>query len=58
VWWITLLPVISLLAVLVMVFWTLIYYLRAITEERHLRADAEYQQYMRKVSWKFIPGIW
>jgi protein-S-isoprenylcysteine O-methyltransferase Ste14 len=34
-----------------------VYYLRAITEERHLRKDAEYRAYARKVRYRFIPGI-
>jgi protein-S-isoprenylcysteine O-methyltransferase Ste14 len=34
-----------------------IYYWRAITEERHLRRDAEYRAYARRVRYRFIPGI-
>ena len=34
-----------------------IYYLRAITEERHLRKDAEYRAYAARVRYRFIPGI-
>lgn len=34
-----------------------IYYWRAITEERHLARDPEYQAYMKKVPWRFIPGV-
>jgi protein-S-isoprenylcysteine O-methyltransferase Ste14 len=38
--------------------WTLIYVLRAITEERHLLLlDNGYAQYMEKVKWRFIPGV-
>ena len=37
--------------------WTLIYALRAITEERHLSKDPEYKQYMEKVKYRFIPHI-
>lgn len=38
--------------------WTLIYVLRAITEERHLLKDPEYKQYMEKVKYRFIPYVW
>lgn len=38
--------------------WSAIYYLRAITEERHLSKDPEYRQYTAQVRYKFIPGIW
>ena len=34
-----------------------LYYLRAITEERHLSKDPEYRAYMQKVPWRFIPGV-
>lgn len=38
--------------------WNLIYYLRAVTEERHLLNDRDYAAYCRRVRYKFIPGIW
>ena len=38
--------------------WTLVYVLRALTEERHLlMLDNGYAQYMQKVKWRFIPGV-
>ena len=37
--------------------WIIIYYVRAITEERHLMQDPEYQQYVEKVKYRFIPKI-
>lgn len=37
--------------------WTVIYVLRALTEERHLKHHKEYQDYMKKVRYRFIPGI-
>ena len=38
--------------------WTLIYTLRALTEEDHLRKiDDEYDRYCEKVRYRFIPGI-
>lgn len=36
----------------------IIYYLRAITEERHLSRDPDYQKYKQKVKYRFIPGLW
>jgi len=47
----SLIPVISLMA------WSGIYYIRALTEERHLSLDPEYREYMRKVKYRFLPGI-
>lgn len=38
--------------------WNVIYYLRAITEERHLRRDPDYLAYCQRVKYKFIPGVW
>jgi protein-S-isoprenylcysteine O-methyltransferase Ste14 len=59
-WWITLLPVfISVpLAPVFMAGWTGIYFLRAITEERHLRSDPDYVAYCEKVKYRFIPGVY
>lgn len=37
--------------------WIYIYYLRAITEERHLIKDPEYQEYTKKVKHRFIPKL-
>jgi protein-S-isoprenylcysteine O-methyltransferase Ste14 len=34
-----------------------LYYWRAITEERHLSKDPEYQDYMKRVPHRFIPGM-
>lgn len=38
--------------------YALIYYFRAITEERHLLKDPEYQQYCEQVRYRFIPKLW
>jgi protein-S-isoprenylcysteine O-methyltransferase Ste14 len=39
--------------------WTLIYVLRALTEEDHLRSvDGEYAAYAAKVRYRFIPGVY
>ncbi len=37
--------------------WTFIYYLRAVTEERHLMKDPDYRAYVAKVKYRFIPGV-
>ena len=38
--------------------WTLVYTLRALTEENHLRkVDGEYDRYCEKVRYRFIPGV-
>lgn len=37
--------------------WVSIYYFRALTEERHLIKDPEYQEYVKKVKYRFIPGL-
>ena len=34
-----------------------IYVCRALTEERHLSRDPVYREYMKKVKWRFIPGV-
>lgn len=38
--------------------WAFIYYMRAITEERHLYKDPEYRAYCKKVKYRFIPNVW
>jgi protein-S-isoprenylcysteine O-methyltransferase Ste14 len=56
-WWLAILPVFSIGAVLAMAVWSFIYFLRAITEERHLIRDPDYQAYCREVRYRFIPGL-
>ena len=60
VWWVTLIPAFALYdfwIVGTMIFWTVIYVLRAFTEENHLREDEEYVAYCSQVKWRFIPYI-
>jgi protein-S-isoprenylcysteine O-methyltransferase Ste14 len=60
-WWIMGIPFIinvGFLAVFSLSAWTFIYFLRALTEERHLSQDPDYIAYMNKVKYKFIPGIY
>ena len=67
-WWIASIPALSVVletslwsALLVFasgVGWTLIYLMRALTEEDHLRkVDSEYDAYCKKVRYRFIPGV-
>lgn len=58
-WWVVLIPAIpnTPLAIVGMLFWSAIYYFRAITEERHLINDPDYQTYCKKVKWRFVPGL-
>ena len=43
--------------ILPLIAWNVIYALRAITEERHLSKDPEYRAYMKRVKYRFIPGV-
>ena len=45
------------IALLSVLTWSYIYYLRAITEERHLIVDEDYVKYCNKVQYRFIPGV-
>ncbi len=60
VWWITLIPVLPHipLAAAGMLVWTVIYFLRAVTEERHLSEDPDYVAYCTKVKYRFIPYVY
>ena len=44
-------------ATIALTIWNIIYILRALTEERHLLKDKEYQNYTKKIRYKFIPRI-
>jgi|SRR3989344_1650723 len=57
-WWITIIPIISWPAVLSASVWSFVYYIRAITEERHLIKDPDYQEYCKKVKYRFIPFVY
>lgn len=57
-WWLALLPVMSLPGFLSMLVWSGIYFVRALTEEKHLLADPDYQAYVKKVPYRFIPGVY
>jgi protein-S-isoprenylcysteine O-methyltransferase Ste14 len=57
-WWITMIPIINWKFALGMGVWSLIYFFRAFTEERHLSLDPDYIEYKKKVKWRFIPGVY
>ena len=44
-------------ASIALALWNVIYVLRALTEERHLKADKEYLKYMKQVKYRFIPKL-
>lgn len=67
-WWIGSAPLVAaafgrgwyegLLSVASLLGWTLLYLLRALTEEDHLRrVDDEYDRYAAKVRFRFLPGV-
>lgn len=59
-WWIMAIPSIKIygfIAIFSLTGWSFIYFLRALTEERHLMKDEDYIVYMKKVKYMFIPGI-
>ncbi len=59
IWWVTFLPFLihNYWAIGPMVFWTVVYFLRALTEERHLSKDLDYLDYKKQVKWMFIPRV-
>lgn len=48
---------IAILQIIGLVLMTWIYYMRAITEERHLSVDPYYKEYCKQVKYRFIPGV-
>jgi protein-S-isoprenylcysteine O-methyltransferase Ste14 len=67
-WWIGSIPIVSVAfgqstlagatALASVIGWTLLYVLRAVTEEDHLRSvDGEYAAYANRVRYRFIPGV-
>jgi len=56
-WWLTLIPIMSAPVFISMSIWSYVYYLRAITEERHLLKDKDYRGYCKNVKYKFIPCV-
>ncbi|MDD5217374.1 MAG: methyltransferase [Candidatus Omnitrophica bacterium] len=58
VWWVASVTVMNAAVFFSICVWSFIYFLRAITEERHLIADPDYQAYCRTVKWRFVPGVY
>lgn len=59
-WWVMGIPFIlvsPILSILSLSVWSFVYYLRAMTEERHLMSDPDYIEYMKKTPNMFIPRI-
>jgi hypothetical protein len=67
-WWIGSIPIVTMAfdrsgldgiqALASVVGWTLLYVLRAVTEEDHLKSvDGDYAAYAAKVRYRFIPGV-
>lgn len=57
-WWLEFLPYLNLKLFLALIGWGVIYFFRAITEERHLSLDKDYRAYKAKVKWRFIPRVY
>ncbi len=58
-WLFILIPVLSDVSqIMLYISLAFIYFLRAVTEERHLRRDPEYIDYCKKVPYRFIPGVY
>ena len=57
-WWLTIIPIASIPIVLSMATWSLIYHTRTITEENHLSKDPDYQEYCKKVKYRYIPYVY
>lgn len=60
IWWILLIPVIPghFTVIFALLAWSIIYFMRAITEEIHLSNDPEYIVYCKKTKYRFIPGVY
>lgn len=57
-WWMMNLPsMVTPLDALPLLIWNGIYFLRAVTEERHLKKDPVYRSYQKNHPWRFIPKL-
>lgn len=56
-WFLQRLPYLTTTLVLTTIAWAVIYALRAVTEEWHLVEEPKYREYMERVRYRFIPGI-
>lgn len=57
-WWIMIIPIFNIYTFASMAMWSVIYFARAITEERHLMQDPDYVSYCKKVRYRFIPWVY
>lgn len=57
-WWLAIIPIASLPAIISMSIWSFIYHLRTLTEERHLIQDPDYMNYCQKVKYRYIPYVY
>lgn len=59
-WWITIIPLMypNPFVIFAMLAWTLIYFMRAVTEEQHLSSDKDYIKYCEIVKYRFIPFVY
>lgn len=56
-WILQRLPYLTLTLIVTTLAWAFVYALRAITEEWHLVEEPEYRAYMKRVRYRFIPGV-
>ena len=60
-WLLASVPLIKIMgfkALINVLIWMFVYYVRAITEERHLSQDPDYLEYKKQVRHMFIPGLY
>lgn len=57
-WCLFCIPVFNFKVFISMLIWTIIYFIRAYTEEKHLANDPDYLHYCEKVRYRFIPFIY
>lgn len=60
-WIVASLPLIKVYGIITIInlaIWICVYFIRAITEERHLMQDPDYMEYSKKVKYMFIPGVY
>ncbi len=57
-WWIMAIPIMSFTVFASVAVWSFVYFLRAVTEERHLSLDSEYKAYCEKTKYRFIPFVY
>ena len=57
-WWFALIPVVTSIGpIIALCIAAFIYFLRAVTEERHLNTDPEYVAYSQRIKYRFIPFV-